>query len=291
GGDSDGSGGGGGGSGGDGDADAGSFSLLISDQPAAIGDFDSLNVSFEKARVFRGEGEGESEGSEESGANETAEGGTATERPGTATPTEQPETETEEAEQETEGDGQETETEQEGEKEPEEQKEQEGGEEREFSEIPLDGATVDLTQVVGDKAVSVFDGELEAGTYTKIELHASGVEGIVDGEQVPVKIPSGKLQIVKPFTVEAGKSVSFVFDINVVKKGPNGYNLLPVISESGVAGKDVKVQTVGGKGGGKPGDGGGSDSEEGTETAEPDGDDRAGQGGGRSGQGGGQQGN
>ena len=90
----------------------------------------------------------------------------------------------------------------------------------------------------------MFDGELREGRYTKIELYAADVVGVVDDEEVEVKIPSGKLQIVKSFEVRAGETVSFVFDINVVKRGPNGYNLLPVISESGVAGEDVEVEEV-----------------------------------------------
>jgi hypothetical protein len=121
----------------------------------------------------------------------------------------------------------------------------------------LDGATVDLTEVVGDKAISVLDGELEEGRYSKIELYAESVDGVVDGESVDVKIPSEKLQITKSFEVVAGESVEFVFDINVVKKGNGGYNLLPVISKSGVAGKDVEVEEVG----------------EGTDTDDESGDD------------------
>jgi hypothetical protein len=60
-----------------------------------------------------------------------------------------------------------------------------------------------------------------------------------------VKIPSEKLKLVKPFEVAAGESVSFVCDISVVKRGKNnGYNLLPVIGESGVAGKDVEANEI-----------------------------------------------
>jgi len=60
-----------------------------------------------------------------------------------------------------------------------------------------------------------------------------------------VKIPSEKLKLVKPFEVAAGESVSFVFDISVVKRGKNnGYNLLPVIGESGVAGKDMEANEI-----------------------------------------------
>jgi hypothetical protein len=93
--------------------------------------------------------------------------------------------------------------------------------------------------------MSVLDGELSPGRYTKIELHASDVVGIVDGEEAAVKIPSGKLMLTRPFEVAAGESVDFVFDINVVKRGKgNSYNLQPVIGESGVAGKDVDVEEV-----------------------------------------------
>lgn len=55
----------------------------------------------------------------------------------------------------------------------------------------------------------------------------------------------GKLQIVKPFEVGPGETLTFVFDITVVERGQTGeYNLLPVISESGVAGKDVQAREV-----------------------------------------------
>lgn len=227
---SDGSGSGGGSSDDDGgggtDADSpaiGSFQLLVSDQPAAIEDFDSLNVSFEKARVFHGDkdetdsDDGDKTATNETTTNETTDSG-GTEQPETETPSE-------------------------SEEEDDQEREDEGSEE-EFREITLEGTTVDLTEVVGDKATGIFDGELPAGTYTKIELHATDVEGMVDGEEVAVKIPSEKLQIVKSFEVVADENTSFVFDINVVKKGPNGYNLLPVISESGVTGKDVEVEEV-----------------------------------------------
>ena len=204
-------------------ATAGTFRLLISDQPVAIDEFDSLDVSFDRARIFRDEAD-EDEDDDSTNESETDE----TNR------TETNETETDETETSGSNDEEEAESDEDG----------EGG----FSTIDLDGATVDLTQVVGDKAIGVFEGELEAGQYSKIELYASDVEGIVDGETVDVKIPSGKLQIVKPFEITPDEPVSFVFDINVVKKGPNGYNLLPVISESGVAGKDVEVEEVGGDG-------------------------------------------
>ncbi|WP_341850674.1 DUF4382 domain-containing protein [Natronococcus wangiae] len=134
---------------------------------------------------------------------------------------------------------------------------------RGFYSLDLEGTTVDLTEVIGDKAVSAFEGELSPGTYEKIELHAADVEGIVNGEQATVKIPSEKLQITRPFEIRADDPVDFVFDINVVKRGKeNDYNLKPVISESGIAGKDVNVEEVDG------------DQNGGEETADPDNSER-----------------
>ncbi|MFB6361013.1 MAG: DUF4382 domain-containing protein [Halobacteriales archaeon] len=206
-----------------------------------MGDFDSLDVSFAKARVFRADDEGTdledsatpsqtptqptvgtaNETRTEDPGNDTAmEMSTAT---GTTTLASMNETSS------MQDNGTRTDT----------------GDQGGFREIDLDGASVDLTQVVGEKAISVFDGELPEGRYAKIELVASGIDGIVDGGPVDVMIPSGKLQIVKPFEVVAGETLSFVFDINVVKKGQTGdYNLLPVIAKSGVSGNDVEVEEV-----------------------------------------------
>ncbi|MEF8777998.1 MAG: DUF4382 domain-containing protein, partial [Natronomonas sp.] len=221
---------------------AGTFRLLISDQPVAIDDFDELNVSFDRASIFSEDAE---EAEEETDDTETE---SEIEDDEPAVENETDDDEPEDIENETE-DEPEAETEAETKDEPEDETEDDGpddDDERGFHIIELDNATVDLTQVVGDKAVDVFEGDLEEGRYTKIELYAADVEGIVEGEPVDVMIPSGKLQIVKPFEVVAGETLSFVFDINVVKKGQGQeYNLLPVISESGVAEEDVEVEEVG----------------------------------------------
>lgn len=194
-------------------AGTGEFRLLVSDQPADIGDFDSLAVTFDSARVFRAEG-----------ADTT----------GTPTPTADDGTTTQESEGTTTDDGT---TEEDGDD------DDEG--DRDFTVLDLDDPTVDLTQVLGEDAMGVFEGELETGSYSKVELTVSDVEGVVDGEAVAVKVPSEKLQITQPFEISTDEPVEFVFDINVVKRGPtNGYNLTPVISESGVAGRDVEYEEV-----------------------------------------------
>lgn len=214
----------------------GTFRLLVSDQPVAIDDFDSLDVSFEKARVFNSQREDTAD------ASVSTDTGTGTETANTTVNTTSTPTPTETAtatvtESTTEPEDGSAAAESDTDEEAEE-------ESRGFTVIDLDGATVDLTRLVGERASSVFTGELETGRYTKIELYAATVDGIVGGESVDVEIPSGKLMLTKPFTVEAGETLSFVFDINVVRKGNDGYNLLPVISESGVAGEDVAVEEV-----------------------------------------------
>lgn len=205
---------GGGGYGGGGGS--GTFRLLISDQPAAIADFESLEVTLSSARIFRADEDEEV----------TSAAVTATEEP-EATDTTTVETTTE------------TDTEAEETEETEHEEEDAG-----IVELDLDDVTVDLTTVVGDRAVSVLEGELEAGRYSGIELRVAAAEGVVDGETVEVNVPSDRLRIVRPFEIAADAELSFVFDINVVQRGPNGYNLLPVIGKSGVVGEDVEVDEV-----------------------------------------------
>ncbi|MEZ3162771.1 DUF4382 domain-containing protein [Halorubrum sp. RMP-47] len=246
-GDSEGSDGSDGGSG----TTTGAFRLLISDAPADIGDFDRLDVTLDRARVFEDgadeDGEENEEEDDDTGENATETGGDDGSPNGTADDEDDVEGEESEGDEEdTEADDDEEDTEEEDEKEDaEEEDDADGEEDRGFRVIDLDGATVDLTQVIDEDAIAVFDGELPAGSYEKIELEVSAVEGIVDSGEVDVKLPSEKLQITNGFEVTADEPVSFVFDINVVKRGKNnGYILKPVISGSGVAGRDVEVNEI-----------------------------------------------
>ncbi|MEZ3166702.1 DUF4382 domain-containing protein [Halorubrum ejinorense] len=239
----------------DADVTTGSFRLLISDAPADIADFDRLDVTLDEARVFQSGGEGEDEDSEADEDTESPDDDES-DAAGNETDTEDDptgnETDTEDdAEEEVESEDDDSET--------EEEDDAEGS--RGYTVVDLEDATVDLTQVIEDDAIAVFDGEIPAGSYEKIELEVSAVQGIVDGGEVDVKLPSEKLQITNGFEVTPDGSVSFVFDINVVKRGPNnGYILKPVISGSGVAGRDVEVNEI-------------DDDDEDDEAAETDGDE------------------
>ncbi|WP_339104518.1 DUF4382 domain-containing protein [Haloterrigena salinisoli] len=239
-------------------ADGANFRLLVSDRPADIGDFDRLDVSFDDARIFDSGGEESGDGDDGAGSD----GNESTEDAQTdgeeATGDEEQESGTDaddgEADEEETADGEDDGASADDETDGDESDANDGesgssGDKverrRGFYWLDLEGATVDLTKVVGDKAISVFEGGLSEGTYEKIELHVADVEGIVDGEVVDVKVPSEKLQIPHSFEVRADEPLEFVFDINVVEKGNGGYNLTPVISESGVAGTDVDIEEVG----------------------------------------------
>lgn len=210
---------------------AGRFRLLISDQPVAIDDFDSLTVTLDEARVF-GEEAADPEPTptpDEPTPTPTPDEPTPTPTPDEPTPTPTPDEPTPTpTPNETPTDGATG-------------LDSDNAEQRGYFMLDLEDAAVDLTEVVGDRAIEVFDGELAPGRYTKIELYPSDVEGIVDGEGVTVHVPSDRLQLTKPFELGPDETVGFVFDINVVRRGQNDeYNLTPVIGESGVIGEDLE---------------------------------------------------
>jgi len=115
-----------------------------------------------------------------------------------------------------------------------------------FRVLDLNSSQADLTQLIGEKALPILNTRLEAGNYSKIELYAENVEAIlVSNDTADVQIPSEKLQIVKLFELKEDETTKFVFDINIVRKGHSReYNLLPVISESGVVGKEISEDDV-----------------------------------------------
>jgi hypothetical protein len=107
----------------------------------------------------------------------------------------------------------------------------------------INDTTVDLTELQGENASVVGQQRLPNGTYDKVFLYVSDVNGTLeDGSSTRVKLPSGKLQLEKRFTVGDNESLDFVFDATVVKAGKSGkYILTPVVSESGT---DVGIKEV-----------------------------------------------
>jgi hypothetical protein len=200
------------------DDGAGTVTLYVSDQPGAMGDFEHLNVTIDRVAYHRANAsdadaeEDEAEDAEEEEAE--AEDGDAD---ANVTSTE--------AEEASESD--------------DEPEEREGWETYDINET-----TVDLTELQGENATVVGQQRLPNGTYDKVFLYVSEVDGTLDdGSSTKVKLPSGKLQLEKQFTVGNNESVDFVFDATVVKAGKSGkYILTPVVSESGT---DVPIKEVG----------------------------------------------
>ena len=111
---------------------------------------------------------------------------------------------------------------------------------------------IDLRLLTGENALEIWSGNVTPGVYSNLFIYVSDVTGyLVGNETVAVKLPSGKLHISKPFSVN-DSLVNFVFDITVHEAGNSGkYILQPQISESG---PDKEFTDVSPKEQGKPED-------------------------------------
>jgi len=120
----------------------------------------------------------------------------------------------------------------------------EGDEEKKI-EFEPEIQMVDLTDLQGNQAQEIWRGDVPEGEYSKVFLEVSQVSGILwdVGEEVEIKLPSGKLQISKPFKVESGEVTNFVYDLTVVKAGKSGqYILKPQIGQSGADQDFIRVE-------------------------------------------------
>ncbi len=131
-----------------------------------------------------------------------------------------------------------------------------GGEDSEnWTQFSLDIGEIDLKQLLGDNAQSIWSGNITAGEYSKVFAYVSEIRGVLASDNASsnataeVKLPSDKLQISKPFTVGENSTTSFVFDITVVKTGQGKYILKPQVAQSGADQKfkEVKKQQKSGK--------------------------------------------
>jgi hypothetical protein len=103
-----------------------------------------------------------------------------------------------------------------------------------WTEVELNDTPVDLAQLDKANATSIANLTLKDGTYNKIELYVEDVVGQLDGEEVEVFVPSGKLKIIGDIEVKTNQSTEFDFDVRLVQRGHQDvYNLLPVISKRG----------------------------------------------------------
>ncbi len=91
----------------------------------------------------------------------------------------------------------------------------------------------DLTTLQEGNVTTIVNESVETGKYTQVRLIVESAKGIANESMVNVTVPSGMLKVVKPFTITENQTVTFRFDINVVKAGEE-YNVVPVIGKSGV---------------------------------------------------------
>ena len=120
-----------------------------------------------------------------------------------------------------------------------------GGDEEKIIEFEPGVQMVDLSDLQGNRAQEIWRGDVPEGEYIKVFLEVSQVTGILleSGEEIEIKLPSGKLQISKPFTVESGEVTNFVYDLTVVKAGKSGqYILKPQIGQSGADQDFIKIK-------------------------------------------------
>jgi hypothetical protein len=118
----------------------------------------------------------------------------------------------------------------------------------EWTEEEIVNATVDLVVLQGDNATDIWSANLAAGEYTKVFIYINNVVGTLkEAGDAVLKLPGGKLQISKPFTITEDEKVDFVYDITVIKTGSDKYILKPQIGASGadkpfkdIEGKKVK---------------------------------------------------
>ncbi len=119
------------------------------------------------------------------------------------------------------------------------------GDEEKIIEFEPGIQMVDLTHLQGNRAQEIWRGDIPEGEYSKVFLEVSEVSGILleSGEEIEIRLPSGKLQISTPFEVESGEVINFVYDLTVVKAGKSGqYILKPQIGQSGADQDFIKVE-------------------------------------------------
>ncbi len=101
--------------------------------------------------------------------------------------------------------------------------------------IPIIGAppSFDLMDVIGVEQI-LGSANITAGKYTQIRMDVDRVEvETVDGDNFTAEVPSGKLKIVRPFSVEAGGKTTLTLDFDgeksLILTGSGKFLFKPVV--------------------------------------------------------------
>jgi len=92
-----------------------------------------------------------------------------------------------------------------------------GGEDAETISLPPPGSPIDLLALQGKEEL-LSSYSLDDGHYTHIKLFVSEGSVVLDtGEEYELTIPSGKVTIPVPFTIEGGKITAVKLDFDAEK--------------------------------------------------------------------------
>jgi hypothetical protein len=87
-----------------------------------------------------------------------------------------------------------------------------------WTTLKVQEETFNLLDLQNGLTMLLADGEIEAGTYTQLRMTVFSV--VVDYDDVvgaTAEVPSGKLKFVRPFTLEAGGTITLMVDIDATK--------------------------------------------------------------------------
>ncbi|GEM_PF-6760752 len=97
-------------------------------------------------------------------------------------------------------------------------------------------ATVDITQLQGNLAEQIWEGNLPTGHYTQVSVSVTTVEAVMLYEGVPVDMNitvSEDLILGIPFDIADNEVTNFVYDLTLLNPGGINYDLTPLEEESG----------------------------------------------------------
>jgi hypothetical protein len=107
-------------------------------------------------------------------------------------------------------------------------------------------SSIDLTQLPGDAAQIIWQGDIPFGNYNQVFIYVDNITGkLKTSEKTPdIKLPSQKLHMAIPFEASNDTVTSFTYDMTIIAAG-NGHNikyiLKPQIGDSGVQ-KEPRAQ-------------------------------------------------
>lgn len=95
-------------------------------------------------------------------------------------------------------------------------------------EFTPDIATVDLTELQGDRFQEIWRGHVPTGQYARVRIHVGNVRGklAATGQTVDLNVPNDTVHMMIPFGVTGDMVTIYTFDITVVRTGDEGAYML-----------------------------------------------------------------